>query len=147
MEIFHSFSEMFSSKHYIQNEIVFVPTMGNIHDGHISLVKEGKKYSSNILLSIYLNEEQFNDRRDFENYPRTKEEDLQKLEDTGVKYVILPEKQEIYNLSSPFNKNLEPKFLTKVLCGKNRPGHFTAVMDIVGRFFQIVEPTYAIFGE
>ena len=147
MEIFHSFSTMFSSNNYVQDEIVFVPTMGNIHDGHISLVKKGKEYSSNILLSIYLNEEQFNDRKDFENYPRTKEEDLQKLEDTGVKYVVLPEKQEIYNLSSPFNKDLEPNLLTKILCGKNRPGHFVAVMDIVGRFFQIIEPTYAIFGE
>ena len=147
MKIFESFVDLINDKSFIKNNIAFIPTMGHLHAGHMSLIKNAENFSKNILVSIYVNEAQFNDPRDFENYPRTLEEDIQKLRDTKCKFLITPKEYEIKNISKAFDPSLEPKKITEILCGKYRPGHFLNVMDIVHRFFQILNPKYAFFGK
>ena len=90
MKIFESFVDLINDKSFIKNNIAFIPTMGHLHAGHMSLIKNAENFSKNILVSIYVNEAQFNDPRDFENYPRTLEEDIQKIRCTNCKFLITP---------------------------------------------------------
>ena len=144
MKIFHSIKKFIDSEVKIDS---FIPTMGNLHDGHLSLITESKKHSEKSCVSIYINGDQFTDVKDFENYPKTIEEDIKKLEKIKVNYLLIPDKNDIENFSKPFDINLEPKKMTHDMCGKYRPGHFLAVMDIMHRFIQIVKPKNIILGE
>ena len=144
MKIFSSLSEFIDSKIKVD---AFVPTMGNLHNGHLHLVKLAKKTANNTCVSIYVNESQFTDKKDFDLYPKTLDEDIKKLENISVDYVLIPEKQDIENNSEAFNPKIEPKILTNDLCGKYRQGHFLGVMDIVHRFLQIIKPNTVILGE
>ena len=109
MKIFESFVDLINDKSFIKNNIAFIPTMGHLHAGHMSLIKNAENFSKNILVSIYVNEAQFNDPRDFENYPRTLEEDIQMLRGTNCKFLITPKEYEIKNISKAFDPSLEPK--------------------------------------
>jgi pantoate--beta-alanine ligase len=144
MKIFNSINEFCNSQLDIES---FVPTMGNLHEGHLSLINTAKKNSKNICVSIYVNKNQFTNKKDFDSYPITLDEDIYKLEKAGVNYLLNPCKDDIENNSSPFDAKFEPKYLTNDLCGKYRKGHFLAVMDIVHRLFQIVNPKNIILGE
>ena len=144
MKIFNSINEFCNAQLDIES---FVPTMGNLHEGHLSLINTAKKNSKNICVSIYVNENQFTNKKDFDSYPITLDEDIHKLEKVGVNYLLNPCKDDIDNNSSPFDVKFEPKYLTNDLCGKYRKGHFLAVMDIVHRLFQIVNPKNIILGE
>lgn len=126
-------------------KIAFIPTMGALHDGHISLINKGKKLADIVISSIYVNQSQFNSLSDFDNYPRTIEEDLEKLENAECNIVFLPNQKEMESVAlydkfdlSRFDLHME---------GKNRPGHFKGVAEVVYRFFKIVDPDYAVFGE
>ena len=143
MKIFYSIEDFLQSRLHIKS---FIPTMGNLHEGHLSLVRKAKDLSSNTCVSIYVNKAQFDKEDDFKSYPKTLEDDIKKLQNLNVDYLLIPEEPEIEKFSKPLIIKNEPTHLTKDLCGKYRKGHFLAVMDIVHRFFQIVRPENVFFG-
>lgn len=126
-------------------KIGFVPTMGALHQGHISLVKESLKNNDITVVSIFVNPTQFNDKGDFEKYPRTIEKDSELLGSVGVDIVFVPSDKEIY--PEPDTRQFDFGLLDKVMEGEHRPGHFNGVAQIVSRLFDIVKPNNAYFGE
>ncbi len=125
--------------------IGFVPTMGALHEGHLSLMRKSVSDNDITVASIFINPTQFNDKEDFKNYPSTFESDLQKLENENVDYLFYPDYKEIYN--DDFRYEINEKELSKKLCGAHRPGHFTGVLTIVMKLLNIIKPTKAYFGE
>jgi pantoate--beta-alanine ligase len=123
----------------------FVPTMGALHSGHISLVKKCRSENDVSVSSIFVNPTQFNDPGDLQKYPRTPESDHQMLEDAGLDLLFEPEVTEIY----PKDNRIEMNFgiLESVMEGAHRPGHFNGVVTVVSRLFDIVKPDKAYFGE
>ncbi|AGH82103.1 pantoate--beta-alanine ligase [Psychromonas sp. CNPT3] len=128
-------------------EIVFIPTMGNLHDGHIALIKEGQKVASITVVSIFVNPMQFNNQADLKNYPRTLEADYKKLEAAGVDIVFVPSAEVIYPHGLETQTYIEVPVLSDVLEGKLRPGHFRGMSTIVTKLFNLVQPDHACFGE
>lgn len=127
--------------------IAFVPTMGNLHDGHMNLVQEAQSKADITVVSIFVNPLQFCENEDLDNYPRTLAADKAKLFEAGVAYLFSPDNDEIYPQGKEAHTTISvPKGLTDILCGANRPGHFTGVTTIVHKLFNIVQPDYAIFG-
>lgn len=126
-------------------KIAFVPTMGALHEGHLNLIRQAKQYGDIVVVSIFVNKAQFNDPVDFTKYPRQLDKDLAKLKTCEVDYVFTPQDQEIYSYETGFIIPKSP--FVDCLCGKNRAGHFEAVMMIVSKLFRIVEPDFALFGE
>nr|WP_297168974.1 pantoate--beta-alanine ligase [uncultured Dysgonomonas sp.] len=125
--------------------IGFVPTMGALHEGHISLVKKCREQNDVCIVSIFVNPTQFNNQTDLEKYPRTIDEDIKLLNYAGVDIVFVPSVQEIY--PEPDNRQFDFGQLDKVMEGKFRPGHFNGVAQVVSRLFDIVKPDKAYFGE
>ena len=123
----------------------FVPTMGALHQGHISLVERARKECDVVVVSVFVNPTQFNDKNDLKNYPRTPEADAAMLEAAGVDYVLFPSVEEIY--PEPDTRVFDFGQIDKVMEGATRPGHFNGVAQVVSRLFAIVEPTKAYFGE
>lgn len=123
-----------------------VPTMGALHEGHISLVNQAKKMCDYVIVSIFVNPTQFNNPTDLEKYPRTLEHDTDLLRQYNVDYIFAPNVSEIYpeNYSSP---HIDLGILDKVMEGKFRPGHFLGVVEVVKRLFDIIQPDYAYFGK
>ena len=126
--------------------IGFVPTMGALHEGHISLLKRAKAENEVVVCSIFVNPTQFNDPADLEKYPRMPEADLKLLESAGCDYAFLPSVQEIYP-NGLILLDLQFGQLETVMEGAYRPGHFKGMATVVHRFFEIVEADYAYFGE
>lgn len=128
-----------------QITIGFVPTMGALHEGHLELVKNAKQNSNIVVVSIFVNPTQFNNKEDFENYPNTISKDLALLEQTGVDLAFVPNIQEIYptqpSLSFDFGK------IERVLEGAFRPGHFNGVAIVVSKLLNIVKPHQVYFGQ
>tara|TARA_B100000029_G_C17408695_1_gene899893 strand:- start:251 stop:1060 length:810 start_codon:yes stop_codon:yes gene_type:complete len=129
----------------IENNIGFVPTMGAIHRGHISLVNKSKAQCRKTLVSIFINKPQFNNDKDFRNYPRTYDKDIIKLRRAKVDYLYLPKEKDIY--PKTYNRKIKIDSFQKKLCGKFRPGHFKAVVDVIDRFIKIIKPTRIYLGE
>ena len=125
--------------------IGFVPTMGALHEGHISLVERARKECDTVVVSVFVNPTQFNDKNDLKNYPRTPEADAAMLEAAGVDYVLFPSVEEIY--PEPDTRVFDFGQVDKVMEGATRPGHFNGVAQVVSRLFAIVEPNKAYFGE
>ncbi|MFT4070595.1 MAG: pantoate--beta-alanine ligase [Dysgonamonadaceae bacterium] len=125
--------------------IGFVPTMGALHAGHISLVKKNVADNDVAVVSIFVNPTQFNDKNDLINYPRTLEADLKLLEPTGVNIVFAPGVKDVYPEED--TREFDFGMLDKVMEGKHRPGHFNGVAQVVSRLFDLVNPTRAYFGE
>jgi len=124
--------------------IGFVPTMGALHQGHLSLVKQAIAETDVAVVSIFVNPTQFNDPKDLERYPRTLDADLQLLEKTGCHIVFAPVVNEIY--PEPDTRKFNFGALETVMEGKHRPGHFNGVAQVVSKLFEIVEPNKAYFG-
>jgi len=124
--------------------IGFVPTMGALHAGHISLVKQAISETQVVVVSIFVNPTQFNDKTDLEKYPRNLEADLKLLEKTGCQIVFAPKTEEIY--PEPDTRKFEFGELETVMEGKHRPGHFNGVAQVVSKLFDIVKPDKAYFG-
>nr|WP_321487350.1 pantoate--beta-alanine ligase [uncultured Draconibacterium sp.] len=122
----------------------FVPTMGALHQGHISLVKQAVSETPVVVVSIFVNPTQFNDPNDLECYPRTLENDMKLLEPTGCSIVFAPSAKEVY--PEPDKRKFNFGKLEEVMEGKHRPGHFNGVAQVVSRLFDIVKPTKAYFG-
>lgn len=125
--------------------IGFVPTMGALHAGHISLVKETKKNCDVCVVSIFVNPTQFNNTEDLEKYPRTIDRDAALLAEVGADIVFTPTVEEIY--PEPDTRQFDFGMLDKVMEGEHRPGHFNGVAQVVSRLFDIVKPDQAYFGE
>ncbi|HPD95307.1 MAG: pantoate--beta-alanine ligase [Bacteroidales bacterium] len=126
-------------------QIGFVPTMGALHQGHISLVEKAVKENDVAIVSVFVNPTQFNDKNDLKNYPRTPEKDTNLLDNAGVKFVFMPSETEMY--PEPDTRIFDFGMLDKVMEGKFRPGHFNGVAQVVSKFFQIVQPDRAYFGQ
>ncbi len=124
--------------------IGFIPTMGNLHRGHISLVEKSIKKCDYTTVSIFINPLQFSENEDFINYPITTKEDIEKLSDAGVDLLFLPNTK---TMSKYPCKEVKTSSFTDVLCGISRPGHFKGVITIVSKLFDITNPDYAFFGE
>jgi len=122
--------------------IALIPTMGNLHEGHLSLVKQSINLQLSPLVTIFVNPLQFGPNEDFETYPRTIKQDKESLEKQKCEFLFLPEKSEILEgikkLKAPYSN---------FLCGKKRPGHFDGVITIVNRFFELIKPEYCFFGQ
>ncbi|KAA0939050.1 pantoate--beta-alanine ligase [Psychrobacter sp. ANT_H59] len=126
--------------------IALVPTMGNLHDGHLELVKIAKQHADIVVVSIFVNPTQFGVGEDFDSYPRTLEEDVAKLATVGADYVFAPTIDEMYPVLPPPTSVLTGA-ITEQLCGKTRPTHFDGVGIVVSKLFNIVQPDVAIFGQ
>ena len=123
----------------------FVPTMGSIHNGHISLIKKSKLKCNKTLVSIYINPKQFNNKKDFSTYPRNITNDLKILKKHKVDFVFTPSTKEIFK-EKRIKKIILPKNY-KVLCAKFRKGHFEGVLDIMDRLIKLIKPKYTFMGE
>src|SRR5450830_1358064 len=124
---------------------VFVPTMGNLHEGHIDLIRIAKPKAACTVVSIFVNRLQFGPKEDFDRYPRTLAGDCEKCEQAGVDVVFAPDEREIY--PEPQTYVLEPSDLQHILDGAVRPGHFRGVATVVLKLFNMVSPHSAIFGK
>jgi len=130
---------------YNEKDLGFIPTMGAIHIGHISLIKRSISQCSKTIVSIFINEPQFSRKDDFKRYPRILKRDIQILRKLKINYLYLPKKNQIYPHGQ--NKNIKISSFSKKLCGKFRPGHFKAIVDVVDRFIKIIKPKKIFFGE
>ena len=125
--------------------IGFVPTMGALHAGHRSLVERARRENRTVVVSVFVNPTQFNDKTDLKNYPRTPEADRLLLEEAGADIVLMPSVEEIY--PEPDTRQFDFGQIDKVMEGATRPGHFNGVAQVVSRLFDIVKPARAYFGE
>jgi len=125
--------------------IVFVPTMGSLHEGHLSLVRDAKSRGERVVVSIFVNPMQFGPSEDFAKYPRDLERDRALLEKLGIDVLFHPTVAEIY--PDGYQTHIEVEHLSLPLCGAVRPGHFRGVATVVAKLFNIVRPHIAIFGE
>lgn len=129
----------------VQKTIGFVPTMGALHEGHLSLIEKAKATCDVVVASIFVNPTQFNKAADLDKYPRMPDEDVALLESVGCDFLFLPTTNTMYPVGYEHLKmDLSP--LDEVMEGKYRPGHFAGVVDVVSRLFDIVKPTHAFFG-
>ncbi|WP_117233694.1 pantoate--beta-alanine ligase [Vibrio maerlii] len=128
-------------------KVAFVPTMGNLHEGHLTLVREARKHADIVVVSIFVNPMQFERADDLANYPRTLEDDLAKLNGEGVELVFTPTPEVMYPEGLDKQTSVEVPGLSTMLEGASRPGHFRGVATIVTKLFNIVQPDVACFGE
>ncbi len=147
MDIIKSVSEMQQWVARIRSAgetISFVPTMGFLHQGHLSLLEEGRRRGNKLVLSIFVNPTQFGQGEDFEDYPRDLQQDSQLAEGVGVDVIFAPTAAEMY--PSGYATYVDVEGITETLCGASRPGHFRGVCTVVSKLFNIVQPTCAVFG-
>jgi pantoate--beta-alanine ligase len=128
-----------------ESSVALVPTMGNLHDGHLNLVKIARKHARCVVVSIFVNPLQFGPNEDLANYPRTPEQDCANLEAAGADIVFMPTVEEMYPV--PQQVVVEPPPVADQLCGASRPGHFRGVMTVVLKLFNMVQPQVAVFGK
>ncbi|CAM3502347.1 Pantothenate synthetase [Vibrio aerogenes CECT 7868] len=128
-------------------KISFVPTMGNLHEGHLSLVRKAKELADVVVVSIFVNPMQFDRVDDLNSYPRTLDDDLSKLDNEGVDLVFTPSADVIYPRGTEQQTYVEVPGISHILEGASRPGHFRGVATIVAKLFHLVEPDIACFGE
>jgi pantoate--beta-alanine ligase len=148
MEIVHSIAELRDWRHSAASPVVFVPTMGALHEGHLQLMREARELAGvngSVIVSIFVNPLQFGPKEDFSKYPRELEADAAKCRNVGVDVIFAPSADEMY----PTDRSvvvLETK-LSKVLCGASRPGHFDGVCTVVLKLFNLAQPHRAVFGK
>tara|TARA_B100001540_G_scaffold165653_1_gene146556 strand:+ start:1186 stop:1995 length:810 start_codon:yes stop_codon:yes gene_type:complete len=143
MKIFKSFN-ILNKEINFNEKVGFVPTMGALHSGHLNLIKEAKKKTKKVLVSIYVNPTQFNNKKDFQNYPRNFNKDIIILKKHKVDYLFIPNHKEIYK--NGIIKKFKIFKKDKVLCAKSRNGHFEGVLTVVNRFMHEIKSKYIFFG-
>ena len=147
MNIFHTIKDLKNALNPLRHQkIALVPTMGNLHDGHLSLVNLAKQHADIVVVSIFVNPTQFGAGEDFTSYPRTLDDDCQKLAKAGVALVFAPSVDEMYPVYPP-NVQILSGSISKILCGQTRPTHFDGVGLVVSKLFNIVRPDVAVFGK
>jgi len=127
--------------------VAFVPTMGNLHEGHLKLVDTAKQYADKVVVSIFVNPMQFGKNEDIDTYPRTLDADSTQLAERGVDLLFSPSIDEIYPNNTQSATWVEVPALSNILCGEFRPEHFVGVTTVVAKLFNIVQPDVAVFGE
>ncbi|MGO2225320.1 MAG: pantoate--beta-alanine ligase [Psychrobacter celer] len=132
--------------HRTQQSIALVPTMGNLHDGHLELVNIAKQHADIVVVSIFVNPTQFGEGEDFDSYPRTLDDDVAKLATVVADYVFAPSIEEMYPVLPPATAVLAGT-ISEQLCGQSRPGHFDGVGIVVSKLFNIIQPDAAVFGQ
>lgn len=152
MHIHHTIADLQSAlreKRQMGKKVALVPTMGNLHDGHLQLVKIAKDSADIVVVSIFVNPTQFGVNEDFDSYPRTLDEDCQKLQSVGADLVFAPSIDEMYPnfATSPPKTQVIAGDIAKILCGQSRPTHFDGVGLVVSKLFNIVRPDVAVFGK
>lgn len=149
MNIFHTIKDLKNELNPLRHQkIALVPTMGNLHDGHLSLVALAKQHADIVVVSIFVNPTQFGAGEDFASYPRTLDDDCQKLAKAGVALVFAPSVDEMYPIYPyPPNVQILSGSISKILCGQTRPTHFDGVGLVVSKLFNIVRPDVAVFGK
>lgn len=145
MHIFHTITELRLWRKQVKR-VALVPTMGNLHAGHLALVRTAKAHADAVVVSIFVNRIQFGVGEDFELYPRTLAEDVEKLTEAGADVVFAPSETELYPNGTQ-QYFVEPPAIQNELCGRSRPGHFRGVATIVTKLFNIVQPNVACFGK
>lgn len=125
--------------------LILVPTMGFLHEGHLSLIRKAREFSARVVVSIFVNPLQFNSKEDLEKYPRNEQSDLGLLEKENVEFAFLPEGSEVYS-TEPGIQISYPSLTQGKLCGASRSGHFEGVLHIVHNLFQWTKPSHAVFG-
>ena len=149
MLVYRTFNDL---RNYLEKQVGlgskvgFVPTMGALHNGHISLVNQANAICDITLVSIFVNPTQFNNKEDLNKYPRTEENDLKKLDSAECDVVFIPTVEEVYP-KQYVTPHVNLGLLENVMEGAHRPGHFNGVIQVVGRFFEQIMPDYAFFGE
>ncbi|WP_272659856.1 pantoate--beta-alanine ligase, partial [Providencia sp. PROV112] len=127
--------------------IALVPTMGNLHDGHLTLIDQAKKQADIVIASVFVNPMQFDRQSDLANYPRTLQEDCEKLKRRDINLVFAPSPQEFYPEGMEKQTFVEVPELSTMLEGASRPGHFRGVATVITKLFNLVQPDIALFGE
>ena len=146
MKVVNTVAELNAALAPLKREGVgFVPTMGALHAGHRSLVERARRENETVVVSVFVNPTQFNDKNDLKNYPRTPEADCAILEAAGADIVFMPTVEDIY--PEPDTRQFDFGLVDKVMEGATRPGHFNGVAQVVSRLFALVNPTRAYFGE
>jgi len=145
MQVFETIEAMRKARRNMVEPVGFVPTMGFLHEGHLSLVKQARKENATVVVSIFVNPTQFGQGEDFEDYPRDTERDLAMLEELNTDIVLMPSADDIY--PPGFNTWVEVEKLTDRLEGASRPTHFRGVTTVVSKLFNIVRPNRAYFGQ
>ena len=146
MQIFHTITELQAALSAAQGKIALVPTMGNLHEGHLTLAKIARTHADVVVVSIFVNPTQFGVGEDFDSYPRTLDADVAALGGVDVDFVFAPSVDEMYP-TYPSNVQVLSGEITKLLCGKSRPTHFDGVGLVVSKLFNIVRPDVAVFGK
>ncbi len=136
--------EVLNQEREKKNSIGFVPTMGYLHEGHLSLIQKARENNHVVVISIFVNPLQFGPNEDFDKYPRDMERDEELARNAGVDYLFYPTVQEMYGDKQTLTVKVHER--TDVLCGKSRPGHFDGVATVLTKLFNIVQPTRAYFG-
>lgn len=140
-EAYHQINEWKASK----QSVGFVPTMGFLHEGHESLLKQAKEENDRVIMSIFVNPLQFNNQQDLSTYPRDEKRDLLKAQSNGVDLIFMPSAEEMYPKASSMLVTVQSRH--QVLCGKSRPGHFDGVVTVLTKLFHICQPTKVYFGQ
>jgi pantoate--beta-alanine ligase len=145
MKIFHDIAPLRAA---LKNagRVVLVPTMGNLHEGHITLVRDARKHGDAVVATVFVNRLQFRPGEDFDKYPRTLSADAKYLEDAGAEFLFAPAEDVMYPTPQYFHVDV-PDELATILEGEFRPGHFRGVATVVMKLFQIVQPDAALFGK
>ena len=149
MKVFHTVSGLRDDLNKDRRRglrIGFVPTMGNLHQGHLALVKQARETNDIVVCSIFVNALQFGLNEDWDKYPRTYESDCEKLRESGCNYLFHPDDIEMYPNGLDTQSRVICPTMTDMLCGASRPGHFEGVTTVVSKLFNIVQPDEAVFG-
>jgi len=144
-KLINSIDEMSAIRRQIKGKVGFVPTMGFLHEGHLSLIREAKKQTDIVIVSIFVNPTQFGANEDLSNYPRNIERDIELLANLDVDYIFFPTDEQMY--PEGFKTWVNVDKITQVLCGRSRPTHFRGVTTIVAKLINIINPDLMFMGE
>ena len=150
MQTIHHIAPLRAVLHHWREQgqrIAFVPTMGNLHAGHISLIELARAHGDKFVASIFVNPMQFGPNEDFNHYPRTPDRDAHMLAEAGCDLMFMPEVAQMYPAGAELATRVEVPVISQQLCGEFRPGHFEGVATVVTKLFNIVQPDVAVFGE
>lgn len=139
--------EIIAEWRHHDEHVGLVPTMGNLHEGHLSLVKLAREHAERVVVTVYVNPTQFGEGEDFEDYPRTLERDTRKLKKAGADVLFIPGAETVYPFGLDKATTVSVPRISENLCGEFRPGHFTGVTTVVARLFALVRPDIAVFGQ
>jgi pantoate--beta-alanine ligase len=143
----HELHEQLEEWRHADEHVAIVPTMGNLHAGHVSLVDVARENAERVVVTVFVNPTQFGEGEDFASYPRTLEKDARKLKKTGADLLFAPDADTVYPFGLEKATRITVPGLTEHLCGSFRPGHFDGVTTVVARLFALVQPDVAVFGQ